>query len=162
MSVSGNGYSFGAQKEVGDSGEAILDHHLKQRYDIRQPPKRAEIKWKFDRFLRNGEKRYTVEYKNDTVAQDSGNLFIETVSNTETEAPGWALDSVAQVVCYRLSGSGHVLFLDVVRIRTNVPMWRVNCESKAIKQDDGSYTHGLLVPIKQLREEHCVLGEITF
>jgi len=162
MSVSGDGYTFSGQKEVGDSGEAILDYYLSQHYDLRAPPTTSEIRWKFDRFLQNGEKRYTVEYKNDTVADSTGNLFIETVSNTDTGAPGWALNSVAQIICYRLTGSGRVFFLDVVRIRVNIPKWRYHFPAEPIEQADGSYTHGLLVPIQKLWDEHCILAEVCF
>ena len=162
MPVTNERYSFEEQKAVGADGENMIDEYLSEYYTLRKPPLDSEIRWKFDRFLINGQKRYTVEYKTDTVAGQSENLFIETISNTDTGAPGWALDSVAQVVCYLLKGTGRILFLDVVRIRMALPLWRVNCPSKAVQQDDGSYTHGLLVPIESARDEEVILAELLF
>lgn len=162
MPVKSKGRSFEEQKAVGQSGESVLDHYLGNHYDLEKPPLDSEIRWKFDRFLCSGKKRYTVEYKTDTIIERTGNLFIETVSNTETEAPGWALNSVAQVVCYLFEGNGRVLFLDMVRLRMSLPHWRARYSCRAVRQDDGSFTRGLLVPVKDAWEQNCVLAELQF
>jgi len=161
MSVIGDAYAFDERKMVGDEGEAILDYHLGQHYELITPPKESEMRWKFDRILRSGKKRYTVEYKNCEWADRTGNLFIETVSNSETGSPGWALNTIAQIICYRLDGSGRVFFLDTVQIRMCLDDIQRRFDTKPV-QNDGYYTEGVLVPIEYAHERGIIIAQALF
>jgi len=161
MSLNGDGYAFDERKEAGDEGEAILDYYLSQRFELTKPPEDAEMRWKFDRILRSGQKRYTVEYKNCEWADRTGNLFIETVSNSETGSPGWALNTIAQIICYRLNESGRVFFLDSVQIRICLDDIQGRFETKSV-QNEGYCTEGVLVPIPYAQNRGIIIAEVVF
>ena len=100
----------------------------------------------------NGE-RFSVEYKADRRAHETGNVYIETVSVRKVGKhvkPGWAYTSTAQRLVYFISGPQTVYILDMVDIRDMLPKWEDRC--KKVEVDNGDYVgEGLLVPIAEFK-----------
>lgn len=100
--------------------------------------------------------RFSVEYKADRRAHDTGNVFIETVSvqkGNTIEKLGWALTSTAQRLVYFIPGPNRVYILDMVDIRDMLSKWGDTCKV-ATAENEGYVGKGLLVPITEI-ETHA-------
>ena len=100
--------------------------------------------------------RFSVEYKADQRASETGNVFIETVSvmkGETVEKLGWALTSTAQRLVYFIPGPNRVYILDMNDIRDMLPKWGERCKMVNV-QNEGYVGKGLLVPITEI-ETHA-------
>jgi len=87
----------------------------------------------------------TLEYKFDQRWPQTGNVFIETVSNAGTERPGWALTCQAVWLLYFLVPH-RVLVFQMSQLRQAVDFWRERYPERAA-HNEGYDTLGLCVPI---------------
>jgi hypothetical protein len=87
---------------------------------------------------------YQVKY--DEIAHTTGNVFVETVSNDTTGAPGWALKCEASVIYYVIAGMGMVIEIDPLRLKRMVPALQDRFRPQPV-QNKGYKTIGLIVPI---------------
>jgi len=95
----------------------------------------------------------TIEYKADTKAAETGNVFIEIVSNDRTGKAGWAFTSQADFLVYLVVGMGTLYFCEMAAVKKHAEgKWqryrRVFCKNV------GKYSsEGLLVPLDVFQKD---------
>jgi len=140
-------YEFDQQLRRGNDGEALLDAYLRAEFGYRiKPASRDQQRQGIDRLLFNdrGECR-TVEYKTDTTAGRTGNLFIETVSGDAIGRSGWAYTCSATWLFLYVPNWGTVFVFQPIQLRALVRQWLNRYPVKAVANPD-YYTYGVLVP----------------
>ena len=147
-------YTFDAQKARGDAGEQFLDRWFAAKYEIRLAT-RQEQRRGIDRIFtrRQTGKRFTVEYKTDYKAAQTGNAFVETVSVDTAGKAGWAYSSQADYLLYYIPGNDLIYVLALEVLRWELPRWVREYPLRAA-QNEGYATHGVLVPLHEF-EEHA-------
>ena len=141
-------HNFMDSLAVGEEHEKLLDEFFSRYFDI-TPATNEEQRLGIDRFfvMKGTGERYSVEYKTDIRAHDTGNAFIETVSvmrGGEVEKLGWVYTSTAQRLLYYIPGMEAVFIFDTMTLRDLVKKWKY---IKA-QADNGSYVgEGMLVPM---------------
>ena len=148
-------HEFHDKLNEGKVGERTLDMLFREFYRIEPATLAEEKAFGFDRTFtcKQTGRRWTVEYKTDARAGDTGNAFIELVSNNKTDAPGWALHSVAQLLMYYVPPARKVFALDVNSIKDRLPAWEKEYP-RAQVVNHGYITEGLLVPLDEV-EHWC-------
>lgn len=120
-------YSFVEQLEKGHKAEKILDEYFSKWYliaDVSMDTQRKGI----DRiFTRQGsaepiQPTINVEYKADERTQETGNVFIETMSVMEMGKYGWAWSSQADMLVY-LAIPDTLYIVPPVKIREIIGEW---------------------------------------
>lgn len=134
-------HDFKTKLAEAEKWEAVLDARLRDSgYEVRplgpyEPDREVTLPSGF---------RLKVEYKCDERALETRNAFIETISNSVTGRPGWAMTTEADWVLYFVVPK-RVLGLRPARIRGELELWKQYRKAKA---DNGTYqTIGLLVPL---------------
>ncbi|HEY8768742.1 MAG TPA: hypothetical protein VIP09_16035 [Dehalococcoidia bacterium] len=144
-------FDFRSQLSKGEAAERLLDEYFSDRYRI-FPVDRAAQRSGRDRlfFERDSGERTFVEYKTDWRAQETGNVFVETVSvDTENKA-GWAHTCTADLLFYYVPGRGYevVYVIEPALLRAELERWSHLYPTRAV-QNEGYKTHGLLVPLAE-------------
>lgn len=121
-------YDFVEQLEKGQAAEKVLDEYFSKWYlisDVSMDTQRKGI----DRiFTRQGDSAepiqptINVEYKMDEKTQQTGNVFIETMSVMEMGKYGWAWVSQADMLVY-LAIPDTIYIVQPVKIREMIPEW---------------------------------------
>jgi hypothetical protein len=121
-----------------------LDAWFAAAYDLRRAT--DDEQWRgIDRVAMDDDgQRVTFDYKCDRRCADTGNLFIETISNVHTGRPGWALTCEATWVVYFVIPDRVLMFL-TPHLRAQLPSWRACCPERAA-HNEGYGTLGLCVP----------------
>lgn len=106
----------------------------------------VEEQWRgIDRVaIDDGGRCVGLDYKCDCRCVETGNLFIETVSNAQTGRPGWALTSEAMWLVYFVVPD-HVLMFLTSQLRAQLPNWAACCLERPA-HNEGYDTLGLCVP----------------
>lgn len=148
-------YDFRAQLSAGQRGEAILDRFFRRAYVI-TPASDAEQRTEIDRWFTNRKsgRRFSVEFKTDSLAGKTGNAFIETTSVEEQNKPGWATMSQAEYLIYFVRDPDAIYVVRFKDLRWRLPGWELTCARKSVA-NKGWTTVGLLVPLAEL--ERCAL-----
>ena len=150
-------HNFRAKLEEGEGYEGLLDIFFGQTFQIT----RADDwqRYGIDRFFQSGKWNWAVEYKADSRAAQTGNVFIETVSvdtnGDKQGTPGWAKTSQAHLLVYYIPPAGRIFFTQMARIKALVSKWERAYELVPARNDAGYYTWGLKVPISEFKK-HCV------
>ena len=132
-----------------------LDTHFRARFAI-QDVSPTEQKLGMDRVFVNADGyRYSVEYKADHKGGETGNAFIETISQDSRNVLGWALTSCAQIHVHFFPTVDFLLWGEALRLRRRVFRWMKKYESRDIPNADkeGNFiynTKGVLVPVHEL------------
>jgi hypothetical protein len=142
----GKVYGFVEQLEMGKSGEAILDEYFGQWYDIRNVTLAVEKSMGVDReFRRKGDdEMWYVEYKTDSRTQDTGNIFVETMSNDTLGRYGWAWTTKADLVMY-FAMPDTIYVFKPNKVRDMITTWRGQFGLRKIP-NRGYKSHGIPVP----------------
>lgn len=158
-------HKFDVSLKYGEGMEKMLDDYFGKWFDI-IPVSPDQQRLGVDRIFtkRLTGERFSVEYKADRQAADTGNVYVETVSvkqYDEVKKLGWALTSTAQRLLYLISGTQTVYILDMVDVRDMLLKWRQRC--KKVEVDNGDYVgEGLLVPMAEFetmcRGKHTIDG----
>lgn len=90
--------------------------------------------------------RYSVEYKADSRAAETGNVFIEVTSVDTMNEPGWALSSTAQILIYYIPPEGKVFIVRMLNIRDKIKKWSLDHGIK-LAHNITYNTKGIPVPI---------------
>lgn len=148
-------HTFDKSYEAAKLYDAELDKHFGQAYDLTKAS-RAEERRGIDRFFchRQTGVSYSVEYKTDHKAHESGNVFIETMSVDTAGKRGWAYTSTAQVLVYFIPQREAALRADMLTVKRRLSEWAVYPERPAWnKSRSGELyrTLGLLVPLEVFR-----------
>lgn len=139
-------YNFNDKLKQGEDGESWLDTFFAPYYNIRATPNLQHLG--IDRIFTDDKGVVsTIEYKNDTTANATGNAFIELVSNDITGKLGWAFTCQADYIIYRVVG-GNIYRLKPSAIRGQLREWN-KYERRVIKNKDYCSV-GLLVPLAEL------------
>jgi hypothetical protein len=139
---------FQKSKAQGERWEAEQDAAFASVYGVTPADAKAQ-RFGVDRLFTHAAYglAFTVEYKADDRATDTGNFFFEVVSvdTTEPPTPGWALTSKATLISI-LVPREHVAFLFITaRVRECVPGWVAVCPVFAAKNPTYC-SHGVCVP----------------
>ena len=133
-----------------DGADRVVRHFTKAR-GFRFTPATMEEEWTgMDyRVKRPGRGGCTVEVKTDTIANRTGNAFIEVVSNDRTGRPGWAHTCSADFLLYYVTGAEAVYVLHPSDIRDRLEQWE-SAYSRRPAQNAGFRTIGLCVPLHEI------------
>lgn len=85
--------------------------------------------------------KYFVEYKTDYRCADTGNVFLETISNKERNINGWVCKSIAQILVFLIPEDKIVVvdMLDVKRLIRNDNKLKLKTVTNK-DRDGGTYT----------------------
>lgn len=139
------------------SREKELDKHFAADWRIRSVPRSLQ-RHGIDRIWthRASGREWTVEYKCDGRAVETGNAFIETVSVDTAGKLGWAYTSWAQQLVYYCPGLDFALVVPMNALKTRLVAWRRDYRErgpvKNMGRDGKVYgTFGLAVPLDEMR-----------
>lgn len=141
-------HDFQQQLARGEAGERTLDAYFGQRYQIRKATM-AEQRRGIDRFFINpaNGQQWSLDYKTDTRAAQTGNVFIETKTYPDREQSGWAYTSEAGWLFYYLPDAFVVYAVSFSYLRTKVlPLWLARYPVRSAKNKTYT-TYGLIVPV---------------
>lgn len=144
---------FDERRMAGEAGEAELDAYFARRYRI-EPASEAEQRQEIDRWYTNPRTghRFSVEYKTDDRAGETGNAFVETLSNVEWDVPGWAHTSAAEFLIYRVTFPETIYIIRFEALRAELPRWAKSYRHAETKNPKFT-TRGVLVPLDEF--ERC-------
>lgn len=129
--------------------EEELDSIFARWYEI-EPVSQADQSAGIDRVFTSPDGReFTIEYKSDSRAAETGNAFIETLSVSTTGRLGWAYTSRAQVLVYYVPELSIAYLVNMVDVKRSLTGWRGACR-EASAQNEGYEARGLLVPLLEL------------
>lgn len=150
-------HNFDEKLAWGQYMENLLDDYFSTWFSIADVPMALQ-RLGVDRIFtkRSTGERFSVEYKADQRAHETGNVYIETVSVEKDEVIeklGWAYTSIAQRLVYFIPGPNRLYILDMVDIRDMLSKWGKTCKV-ATAVNVGYVGKGLLVPITEI-ETHA-------
>ena len=142
-------YGFEEQLSIGEQYENELDNYFSQWFYV-SPVDMQFQRAGIDRTWESKENKfvYSVEYKADERASQTGNAFVETVSVDIDDKPGWAYSSCSQILVYYLPIDKKVYIASVIQLKFSVPKWRELCSVKDV-QNNGYVTKGVIVPLSE-------------
>lgn len=107
---------------------------------------------------------FPVQYKYDDKATDYGNLFIETVSNAKTKAPGWARKCAAVKMSIYIPREGLFYMFKVQELFARIREWFYKYPTR-VASNEGYSTRGICVPrnvfLRDVRDCEIHNGEKT-
>lgn len=145
-------FGFHEQLKVGQEGELFLDTVFSKNFKITEIKELQALG--IDRIFENKKTRFrtSVEYKTCKRAQETGNLFVETVSNTTSEKLGWGYTCTAQVLIWFIPGLRTICMLDTLKLRNCLPNWIKLYETKTCRNPNYNGL-GVLIPVPALIQE---------
>lgn len=148
-------HNFSDSLEVGEKYEGELDEHFSQWFIVKKVSMDLQ-KLGVDRIFtkRKTGERFTVEYKADSRASETGNMYIETVSVGRDEdtvvTKGWIYTSTAQLLVYFLPDWNRAYIMDMLSLRDKVNEKWIK-HHKTARADNGNYWgEGILVPLQKM------------
>jgi hypothetical protein len=143
-----NVYDFERQRQLGETGEAVMREAFGRSFAIR-PSVALEQKDGIDFWFSHAGFDVAVEVKTDFVAARTRNAFIETTSIDVDRKPGWAYSSRADFLLYYIPPDRAVYVIPMREIRRLLPIWVRKYELRRI-QNESYATEGVLVPLDQI------------
>ncbi len=147
-------YRFDRQLARGAEGEAQLDDHFAQWFRI-LPVSLADQRRGIDRVFVDDKagKVFSVEYKTDRRASQTGNAFIETVSQESAtrRVAGWAYTCQADYLVYYCPEPDVIYVLRPAVLKSAAQTWAARYPLRDIP-NDGYVTRGVLVPLWELEK----------
>lgn len=142
-------HKFYDSLRIGEQFEEVLDTYFGQWFRIADATMDQQMMGIDRIFTKPTGARYSVEYKADIMAAETGNFAIETVSvltdEGELKKHGWALTSTAQLVMLYIPGKKVIYIVDMMKLRTKLPEWQaIYKEFTAL--NEGYSGKGVLVP----------------
>jgi hypothetical protein len=142
-------YEFDEQLDKGHGYETRLDKYFSRWYSVHPIEDMAVQRMGIDRrFTGPTGAAYSVEYKTDERAGETGNVFIETVSVDCDNKLGWAYTSCAQILAYYIPLLQKIYLAYMTNVKDSVKGWSEVYPIRRIP-NRGYYTIGLLVPIHE-------------
>lgn len=143
-------YEFNEKLAEGMIGESRLDKLWdEQRWKV-VPASRHDQRCGIDRWLvaRVGGRRVSLEYKTDAVAGKTGNAFVETISVSSCNKPGWAFSSKATWLVYQVVEPETIYIIRMASLRARLTQWQSRYPSRDVP-NRGYKTTGILVPLDE-------------
>jgi len=150
--------NFEKQKAIGIAGEDKLDEFYSRSFLINKISALEFQRLGIDRIFRLNEPGsfyFSVEYKTDHAAANTGNAFVELNIIRETDKePGWARKLMAHFLFYYVPGLRVCYCISVVDFKFMLPNWREQYGTKLSvvtqRETGGHYqAKGLIVPLKE-------------
>lgn len=118
----GDEYRFTEQLDVGKRGERFIDSLFAPTQHIQPVDLSLELIAGIDRIWKSkADGRVVgVEYKTDTTATRTGNMFIETTSNDENGKTGWVYSSLSQVIVYFIPDV-ELIVMNTLELKRHLP-----------------------------------------
>lgn len=143
-------YDLQNQLELSRLRDSEIDKHFSDSWHIQKVGRDFE-RAGIDRIWthKTSGRRWTVEYKHDTLAHKTGNVFVE-VESVEGSARGWAYTSCARVVVYYVVGGEYAFVTRMDEIERKLPWWEATFPKKhatTLNKGRSYKTHGVLVPL---------------
>jgi hypothetical protein len=161
-------HTFDKSFEANHLYESELDKYFGVAYHITKATREEERKG-IDRYFEhvNTGVCYSVEYKTDHKAAETGNVFIETKSVDTANKAGWAYTSLAQVLIYFVPAFERAYRTDMTAIKRILSTWSSYPEGRAWnagRNGEVYRTWGRLVPLDVFRgvclQEHDVAAPL--
>ncbi len=151
-------YDFKTQLARGKIAENKIDEYFKKWWNITTLTVQEEMKLGTDRIWANKKtgKRYSVEYKFDEKSKETGNIFLETVSQKENNKLGWVLTSTAQILILYLPP--YAYRLNLLELRKDEEYWKEYKEGTC--KNKNYHSIGKLMPVKDLERYNYKKFEI--
>jgi len=100
------------------------------------------------------------EYKTDFRADETGNCFIEMISNDVTGRQGWLYTSQATWLCIYLPQSDRLFFLRFPVLRSTLQSeWNYPVKRTRPDQNCGYNSWGMIVPIEEIKKISAIAIE---
>lgn len=133
----------------GQVGRELLADLLPPGTTLFEPQWDVDV-YGLDYIVRTPKSRYSAELKTDFRAHETGNAFIEVISDDNYDSPGWAYTSIAQFLFYLLVGTKELIIVPMHNIRRYVDIWRRRYpHARGVNAAYSSV--GALVPLVELR-----------
>ncbi|MEK4798049.1 hypothetical protein NYE37_03845 [Thermoactinomyces sp. FSL K6-2592] len=155
-------HSFQEKLKEGEAFERELDNHFSKWYQIEKVNIKTQRKMGIDRIFKNrfDGKIIKVEYKADSAAGKTGNIFVETISNSKSGAEGWAIKCQADIVIYFIPMTGELIAVRPIDILLNLPRW-IATYKKAPAFNSSYRSFGRLVPIEEFKKQAVYTRKIS-
>lgn len=95
--------------------------------------------------------RWSVQYKTEPKAAQTGNAFIETISVDTKDKPGCVLTCLAQKYVIYIPPKQEIIVLDTHRLKVHVAKWE-DRYGTVLAPNKTYTTHGIAVPLGRIRE----------
>jgi hypothetical protein len=136
----------------GRKAESWLDRHFGQHWRI-APATRTDERRGIDRWFSDDVTSWSIQYKADEVAGQTGNAYIEVGScGPLFHQNGWVFTTEANVIVYLIPGPRFWL-LDPLKLRIEALGWMQQHRIRAA-MNEGYATLGVCVPLSEL--DGCV------
>ncbi len=164
-----NKFDFETQLEVGQNGEDYLDAYYAPRYDIRKATDIDLQKRGVDRLFKSKDSNlscwFTVEYKVDFKAGETGNVFLEIeVSSAKKKGFGWVQKLFAQSLIYYVPKLGTAFYCNSLLIKNHVERWALEHKISRLVMNKGQanefWSLGILVPIDVFARAVCLRKDV--
>ena len=141
-------HEFKASLQAGYEGELFMRHWLSKQYPglrWEEVDLRTDLSG-IDLYVTAKE---SIQVKWDNRAQETGNVFIETISQVEHNRPGWANKCAADVLYYLCPGLGYLFRIErpVEVLSGLLPAWEGRWGTKDVRNSSWT-TRGICVPIQ--------------
>lgn len=145
-------HEFSTSLARGQQGEAWLDRHFGQTWNIERASRRDERRGVDRWFSDDWTPSFGVQYKTDEKAAETGNAFIEVVSGgPEFHQNGWLWTTQAAVLVYWLPSPARPRFwvLDPEKLRKLASDWHKRYPVRSAT-NRGYWTYGICPSIAEL------------
>lgn len=146
-------YDMREQLDLSRLRDSEIDKHFSDKWGI-EPVGRLFERIGVDRIWTHKMtgRRWSVEYKHDTLAHKTGNVFVETTSVDTADVKGWAYTSCAQVLVYYVVSGEYAFVIRMAEIERRLAVWEQFYETKSAstlnKGTGKTYkTYGVCVPL---------------
>lgn len=149
-------HGFNQKVKQSEEDNKVLDRFFSKWYDILRM-ELAIDKIGIDRLWTDKEQkvRYSVEYKADRRAAETGNAFVETVSVDKTNTPGWAYTCAAQFLVYYIPQQNKAWIMSTIAIKNKVDEWKKKYRAVKAVNENGYTTYGIAVPFSEFVVTGC-------
>jgi hypothetical protein len=151
-------YRFDKQLAIGEKYEEEQDAFYQKWFNISaSTPKENRIGIDRHCGVKLFPLQFTLQYKGDDKATDTGNLFIEVISVDEKSVPGWAIRCAADYLSIYIPRENEFYWIHTPLLKAIVPFWAVK-HSIGKTENEEYNTHGLLVPRETVEASGCCHG----
>lgn len=155
-----------SQFKRGMEAENYLDQYFGTQFEITRTTSYQERSLCLgDRIYKNAAGSFFVEYKSDTRAHVTGNVFFETISVDNPCKPGWVYTCQSDYILYAILLSKTILIFKPPVLRKNIAEMKAKFREGAASKDQGEdyKTYGVIVPLhyaKTLAAKIILLNEV--
>jgi len=144
-------HEFKEKLAVGKEGEKILDTFFKTVLGVEESipaTLNQEFSIGYDRKLIKNGKSCLIEYKTDDKGIETGNVFIEVISNNNTRRKGWILTSKADWIAILVNPMIYLMSMPELQayMKENGPKYPYKTS-----QNKTYYSEGYCMPITDLK-----------